>query len=93
MARHHYYIQYHLYVVALHRYLKTRMPDYAYDDHIGGAVYLFLRGLGGPDSMPGQDGGVHGVFVDRPPREVIGRLDALFSGSAASRGANKSPPL
>ncbi|QYD69007.1 exodeoxyribonuclease V subunit beta [Paraburkholderia edwinii] len=67
-----YELQYVLYLFALHRLLKTRLPDYDYDRHVGGAVYLFLRGSHAESQ---------GVFVDRPPRELIERLDALFANS------------
>ncbi|HTN34137.1 MAG TPA: exodeoxyribonuclease V subunit beta, partial [Marinobacter sp.] len=43
-----YDLQYVLYLLALHRLLKTRLPDYDYDTHVGGAVYLFLRGYLAP---------------------------------------------
>ncbi|PLZ02924.1 exodeoxyribonuclease V subunit beta [Burkholderia sp. WAC0059] len=64
-----YELQYVLYLFALHRLLRTRVPDYDYDRHVGGAVYLFLRG----SRSAGQ-----GLHVERPPRELIERLDALF---------------
>jgi len=67
-----YDLQYALYLLALHRLLKSRLGGaYDYDRHIGGAVYLFLRGLGGPA------GGLH---VEKPPRALIEALDALFAG-------------
>ncbi|CAB3764264.1 exodeoxyribonuclease V subunit beta [Paraburkholderia solisilvae] len=68
-----YELQYVLYLFALHRLLKTRLPDYDYDRHVGGAVYLFLRG------SHAQSQGLH---VDRPPRELIEQLDALFAKRA-----------
>jgi len=77
MALHHYFLQYHLYLVALHRYLRWRIPDYDYDRHIGGAAYLFIRGMIGPDT-PREAGATHGVYIDRPPREVIEAIDAAF---------------
>ena len=41
-----YILQYHLYLLALHRHLKSsKCPAYDYDHSIGGAYYLFLRGL------------------------------------------------
>ncbi|CAK0770879.1 RecBCD enzyme subunit RecB [Gammaproteobacteria bacterium] len=64
-----YELQYVLYLFALHRLLKSRLPDYDYDQHIGGAVYLFLRGI----NAPGQ-----GLHVERPPRVLIESLDARF---------------
>ncbi|MEX0869767.1 MAG: 3'-5' exonuclease, partial [Nitriliruptoraceae bacterium] len=45
MVTHDYVLQYHLYLVALHRYLRLRLADYDYDTHIAGAAYLFLRGM------------------------------------------------
>ncbi len=65
-----YELQYVLYLLALHRLLKVRLPDYDYDRHVGGAVYLFLRGLAAPSQ---------GLHCERPPRELIEALDALFS--------------
>lgn len=68
---HRYDVQYTLYVLALHRLLKHRLPDYDYDRHLGGALYLFLRGI----DQPGA-----GLFADKPPRALIEALDALFAG-------------
>jgi exodeoxyribonuclease V beta subunit len=69
-----YEVQYVLYILALHRLLKSRLPGYDYDSHIGGAVYVFLRGI---DS---DGAGVHAV---KPPRELVWQLDAAFAGGAA----------
>jgi exodeoxyribonuclease V beta subunit len=66
-----YDLQYVLYLLALHRQLKARLPDYDYDRHVGGALYVFLRGTRS-DSR--------GVYFARPPRELIERLDRLFQG-------------
>ncbi|AXS83773.1 exodeoxyribonuclease V subunit beta [Marinobacter sp. Arc7-DN-1] len=68
-----YDLQYVLYLLALHRLLKARLPGYDYDQHIGGAVYLFLRGV---NSTTG------GAFTDKPPRALIEQLDALFDGES-----------
>jgi exodeoxyribonuclease V beta subunit len=68
MARHHYFLQYHLYVVALHRYLALRLGDYDYDRHFGGVYYLFLRGMSPRNPFR------RGVFYDRPPRALIETL-------------------
>ena len=40
-----YDLQYHIYTVALHLYLKERVPAYAYQRDFGGVFYLFLRGV------------------------------------------------
>jgi len=71
---HRYDVQYTLYTLALHRLLKSRMPDYDYDLHVGGAIYLFLRGID-------EEGA--GVFVDRPPRALIEALDVAFAQQAS----------
>src|SRR5690606_35240999 len=60
-----YDLQLVFYVLALHRQLAARLPDYDYDRHIGGAIYLFLRGV----DAPGQ-----GVVLERPARDLIERL-------------------
>ncbi|RKP51822.1 exodeoxyribonuclease V subunit beta [Pararobbsia silviterrae] len=65
-----YELQYVLYLFALHRLLKLRVPDYDYDRHIGAAVYLFIRGVDAP---------TRGVHVERPPRALIEALDAMFA--------------
>jgi exodeoxyribonuclease V beta subunit len=70
MVENHYVLQYHLYLLALHRYLRSRLADYDYDRHIAGACYVFLRGLDGSAE--------HGWFRDQPTREFIEALDALF---------------
>lgn len=75
MSQHHYFLQYHLYVVALHRYLASRLPDYDYDRHFGAVYYMFLRGM-----APGY-AHHNGVFHDRPPRLLIERLSAVLAGA------------
>ena len=73
MAREHYYLQYLIYTVAVHRYLRTRLPGYTYDTHFGGVMYLFLRGM--------TAGTQQGVFFDRPTGSLINALEArLFGG-------------
>ncbi|MCK9535098.1 MAG: exodeoxyribonuclease V subunit beta [Pseudomonas sp.] len=69
---HRYDLQYTLYILALHRLLKLRISDYDYDTHMGGAVYMFLRGAQS-DSQ--------GLHHARPARALIERLDALFKDS------------
>ena len=73
-----YDLQYVLYLLALHRQLKARLPDYDYDQHMGGALYLFLRGT----RAQGQ-----GVFFTRPPRVLIESLDLMFQGKALPKAA------
>ncbi|MGR8941216.1 MAG: exodeoxyribonuclease V subunit beta, partial [Gammaproteobacteria bacterium] len=67
-----YDLQYALYLLALHRLLKARIGEaYDYDTHIGGSLYLFLRGL---QSQTG------GRLFDKPPRTLIEGMDTLFCG-------------
>jgi exodeoxyribonuclease V beta subunit len=76
MVEHHYILQYHLYLVALHRMLRSRLgARYDYDLDVGGAAYLFVRGM----ALDGAPTGT-GVLVDRPPRATIERLDRLIAG-------------
>ena len=74
MRHHGYHLQYVLYLTALHRLLTLRLKDYDYDRHIGGAFYLFLRGM--RPNAPGS-----GVFHDRPSRACIEAIDACFGGT------------
>ncbi len=77
MASNHYPLQAHLYLVALHRYLRWRLPGYAPERHLGGYAYIFLRGVPGPvASEPCAD--IPGVLVERPPLQRLLALDALL---------------
>jgi exodeoxyribonuclease V beta subunit len=79
MASHAYHLQALLYVVALHRYLRLRLADYDYDRHIGGYLYLFVRGVR-PDWRHGEH--VGGVHARRPDYALVVALDALMDGGA-----------
>ncbi|QXH36420.1 exodeoxyribonuclease V subunit beta [Pseudomonas muyukensis] len=74
ILEHRYDLQYVLYLLALHRQLRARLPDYDYDRHVGGALFIFLRGV----TTAG-----HGLYHARPPRALIEQLDALFRGEHA----------
>ena len=77
-----YDLQYLLYTLALHRYLQQRVPNYHYDQHMGGAYYLFLRG------MRPEHGPRFGVYFDLPPRTLIEELDQrIFSVYPATEAA------
>jgi exodeoxyribonuclease V beta subunit len=65
MAEHQYFLQYYLYVAALHKYLESRIASYAYDTHFGGVLYLFIRGMH-PDFGPES-----GVFFHRPSKKAL----------------------
>jgi exodeoxyribonuclease V beta subunit len=76
MCEHRYDLQYQLYSLALHRYLRHRLADYDYQRHFGGVIYLFLRGV-----EPGNS--QQGIFTTRPDPALVAGLDALFSGQEA----------
>ena len=77
MREHRYQLQYLIYLLALHRYLRTRLPDYDYERHIGGAFYLFLRGM---DPAAGM---ARGVWFDRPAKQCIEALDEFMGGGGS----------
>lgn len=75
MLRAHYPMQALLYSVALHRYLRWRLPGYDPATHLGGAQYLFVRGMVGPDTPAGV-----GVFDWTPPAALVTELSDLLAG-------------
>jgi exodeoxyribonuclease V beta subunit len=83
MERAHYGLQALLYTAALHRYLRWRLPGYDPERHLAGVLYLFVRGMTGPDT-PVVDGLPCGVFAWRPRGALVEALsDALDRGEAA----------
>lgn len=81
-----YHLQHLLYTVALHRYLRHTLPGYNYAQHIGGTLYLFVRGV-----RPGwqAEGVPAGVFRHHAPEAVIESLDALLAGGCINAGKNR----
>lgn len=77
MTENFYQLQYHLYVVALHKYLTARLPGYRYESHFGGVYYLFLRGV---DPEKGSD---YGIYRHRPEATAIEALCQDLMGSVA----------
>jgi exodeoxyribonuclease V beta subunit len=83
MERSHYALQALLYTVALHRYLRWRLPGYDPERHLAGVLYLFMRGMAGART-PAVDGTPCGVFAWRPPGALVEALsDVLDRGVAA----------
>ena len=72
-----YAFQYLIYLVALHRYLTVRLPGYRYERHVGGAFYLFVRGIDPKFGMR------RGVYFDRPSVACLHALDGCFRGVGA----------
>lgn len=75
----HYPLQAVLYAVAVHRFLRWRLPGYDPERHLGGIAYLFVRGMAGPDT-PVVGGMPCGVFTWRPPTALIIDLSDLLAG-------------
>ncbi|MBY6064412.1 exodeoxyribonuclease V subunit beta [Pseudidiomarina sediminum] len=70
-----YDLQLVLYTLALHKLLKARLGDvYDYDTHVGGGLYLFLRGYNAATA---------GAFYHRPERALIEQLERCFAGEEA----------
>ena len=70
MLRHRYDVQAAIYLLALHRLLRARLrAAYVPEQHLGGALYLFMRGISGPNG---------GCFHVPVTRAWIEALDALL---------------
>ena len=67
MLTHHYVLQYHIYTVALHRFLQSRMKGYRYERNFGGVYYLFVRGM--------RKDTDRGIFYDLPDLETVQTLE------------------
>ena len=76
MIHHHYPLQAHLYLVALHRHLRWRLPGYLPERHLGGYVYAFLRGMPG-SRQPGSRATPGRIVEPAPLRRVLA-LDRLL---------------
>ena len=92
MAEHHYPLQALLYSVALHRYLRWRVAGYDPALHLGGAAYLFVRGMTGA-TTPVVDGDPHGVFSWRVPHALVLALSDLLDGAEVGVVKSLSPLL
>ncbi len=80
----HYPLQALLYAVALHRMLRWRQPGYDPEVHLGGVLYLFVRGMAGP-ATPRTAAGVAGVFEWRPPAALVTELSDLLAAGGSAR--------
>jgi exodeoxyribonuclease V beta subunit len=79
MLHSHYPLQALLYSVVLHRFLRWRLPSYTPEQDLGGVLYLFLRGMCGPET-PVVDGHVAGVFDWSPPAALVVALSDALEG-------------
>ena len=65
-----YDLQYHLYTVALVKYLRSRIDDFDYDTHFHGVAYLFVRGM--------RAGSPNGIWFYKPEKRVIENLESML---------------
>ncbi len=72
-----------LYSVVLHRFLRWRLPGYHPSRHLGGVLYLFVRGMCGP-ATPLTAGHPAGVFGWQPPAALVTELSDLLDGHEAA---------
>ena len=80
MAHGDYPLQALLYAVVAHRFLRMRLPGYDPGEHLGGVLYLYLRGLCGPGT-PLVAGHPCGVFAWRPPVVLVEAISDLLDGA------------
>ena len=80
MERSHYGLQALLYTVALHRFLRWRLPGYDPAVNLAGVHYLFLRGMTGP-ATPSAEGGRCGVFHWQPPAGLVTALSDVLDAA------------
>ena len=71
MRSHNYGLQYWIYTLVFHRHLQNVLPDYDYERHFGGVMYLFVRGM--TPEIPGS-----GVFCTRPDYKRLVELDQVI---------------
>jgi exodeoxyribonuclease V beta subunit len=72
MQKGYYVLQYLIYTVAVHQFLKLRHRGYRYEDHFGGVFYIFLRGV---DPSRGSD---FGIYRARPSEDLVRDLAAVL---------------
>ncbi|MDR9830198.1 exodeoxyribonuclease V subunit beta [Vibrio sp. FNV 38] len=70
MVDHRYDLQYQIYSLALHRFLRSRIANYDYETHFGGVYYVFLRGVDGQSD--------NGIFSAKPSLAMLDDLNDLI---------------
>ena len=68
MSQSLYHLQYHIYWLSLYLFLRSRLPEFDYETHMGCIYYIFLRGVGREDPLK------YGIFRARPKKELIYKL-------------------
>jgi exodeoxyribonuclease V beta subunit len=72
MNESNYHLQYMLYTLAAKKFLNSRLPDFNYEQHFGGVIYVFLRGV--------RKGKPNGIYAKKPSSDEINTLDTILSG-------------
>lgn len=72
MMKSHYYLQLYFYTLALHMHLRNTLPGYSYGTHMGGGIYVFMRGV--------ENSGENGIYTHRPPESVITEMERAVTG-------------
>lgn len=77
MAQHRYDVQGAIYLLALHRLLKSRLGSH-YDPQtqLGGAIFFFLRGIHNSET--------HGCYQLQATKQMLDALDHLFTSETAT---------
>ncbi|HET6940100.1 MAG TPA: PD-(D/E)XK nuclease family protein, partial [Nocardioides sp.] len=86
MGHSDYPLQALLYATVLHRFLRWRQRGYDPATHLGGVLYLYLRGMCGPET-PLVDGAPCGVFAWQPPVALVEALSDILDGVVPAGGA------
>lgn len=82
MLHSHYPLQAMLYSVVVHRFLRWRLPGYDPGTHLGGVLYLYVRGMCGSET-PLVEGHPTGVFSWAPPATLVLAMSDLLDGGGA----------
>lgn len=82
----YYFLQYHLYTLALHRHLAARYGEKAFDERFGGVFYIFVRGIDRNDPSSG-------IYFDRPSRDLVAKLERTLLAPALRGEASCHPAL
>lgn len=72
MQAHRYNLQYQLYTLALHRYLRHRIANYNYNRHFSSVIYLFLRSVN--KKHPQQK-----IYTTQPNAKLINLINKMFA--------------
>lgn len=72
MNESNYHLQYLIYALALEKYLKSKIPNFNFEQQFGGVIYLFLRGARSNENS--------GVFTQTVSANEIRELERILGG-------------